>query len=119
MNLPGSRQVGFGKRLLESYPWPQFRPHPEWAAFVREPELGLAGSHWIWFPEGNPAADAPVAKRFCRRTFVLPEGSSVTQARLPIAVDDWFSARLIGCSSSPQNKTTSGAPSGPPAQVGG
>lgn len=28
--LPGSRQVGLGKRLLGRYPWWQFEPHPEW-----------------------------------------------------------------------------------------
>jgi hypothetical protein len=28
--LPGSRQLGLGKRLFERYPWWQFEPHPEW-----------------------------------------------------------------------------------------
>jgi hypothetical protein len=28
--LPGSGQLGLGKRLLERYPWWQFRPHAEW-----------------------------------------------------------------------------------------
>jgi hypothetical protein len=28
--LPGSGQLGIGKRLLERYPWWQFQPHPEW-----------------------------------------------------------------------------------------
>ncbi len=96
MHLPGSRQVGLGKRLFEQYQWPQFRPHPEWVSFLREAELSLEGCHWVWFPEGNPAVDAPVAQRFCRRTFVLPEGKAVSQASLRVAVDDWFSARLNG-----------------------
>lgn len=30
MNLPGSRQLGLGKRLLERYEWWRFEPHPEW-----------------------------------------------------------------------------------------
>lgn len=29
-HLPGSRQVGLGKRLLERYPWWRFESHPEW-----------------------------------------------------------------------------------------
>ncbi len=29
--LPGSGQLGLGKRLLERYPWWRFEPHPEWA----------------------------------------------------------------------------------------
>lgn len=28
--LPGSRQLGLGKRLLERYEWWRFEPHPEW-----------------------------------------------------------------------------------------
>lgn len=28
--LPGSRQVGLAKRLLERYEWWRFEPHPEW-----------------------------------------------------------------------------------------
>jgi len=28
--LPGSGQIGLGKRLLERYPWWQFRPRPDW-----------------------------------------------------------------------------------------
>ena len=96
MNLPGSRQVGLGKRLLEQYPWQQFPPHPEWAAFAGERPLGLEGCQWIWFPEGNPAKDAPAEKRFFRRTFALPEGKAVARARLLVSADDWFSARLNG-----------------------
>ncbi|MCA1595218.1 MAG: glycoside hydrolase family 140 protein, partial [Chloroflexi bacterium] len=34
MNLPGSEQMGFGKKLLESFSWEDFQPHPEWAAFT-------------------------------------------------------------------------------------
>ncbi len=28
--LPGSRELGLGKKLLESYRWWMFEPHPEW-----------------------------------------------------------------------------------------
>jgi len=28
--LPGSKQLGLGKRLLERYPWWEFEAHPEW-----------------------------------------------------------------------------------------
>jgi Protein of unknown function (DUF4038)/Domain of unknown function (DUF5060) len=31
MELPGSRQLGFGKRLLEAYPWSRFESRPDWA----------------------------------------------------------------------------------------
>lgn len=96
MRLPGSSQVGFGKRLLERYPWQRFTPHPEWAAFGEEPAVTLEGSRWIWYPEGEPAKDAPVAQRFFRKSFVLPEDRTITGARLFLSADDWFEARLNG-----------------------
>ena len=73
MRLPGSRQVGLGKKFLEQFAWQEFQPHPEWAAFA--PSM-LGNAAWIWYPEGNPAADAP--------------------ARLRASADDQFSARLNG-----------------------
>jgi hypothetical protein len=30
MNLPGSYQIGLGKKFLEKYQWQKFKPHPEW-----------------------------------------------------------------------------------------
>ncbi|MEW6752708.1 MAG: DUF4038 domain-containing protein [Candidatus Latescibacterota bacterium] len=34
MQLPGSGQLAWGKRLLEQHPWTRFEPHPEWAAYA-------------------------------------------------------------------------------------
>jgi hypothetical protein len=96
MNLPGSRQVGLGKKLFEQFAWQDFEPHPEWASFVARPALSLEGCQWIWFPEGNPAQDAPAARRFFRKTFVLPEGKVIKSAQLRMSADDRFSARLNG-----------------------
>jgi hypothetical protein len=33
MKLPGSRQVGLAKRLLEKFDWWKFEPHPEWVSW--------------------------------------------------------------------------------------
>ena len=41
---------------------------------------------WIWFPEGQPAEDAPAEARFFRRRFELPE--EVRTGVLRIAADD-------------------------------
>jgi len=30
MNLPGSTQLAYGKKLLQQYPWARFELHPEW-----------------------------------------------------------------------------------------
>ncbi|HZM02184.1 MAG TPA: DUF4038 domain-containing protein, partial [Candidatus Saccharimonadales bacterium] len=93
MHLPGSEQIGFGKRFFEQFAWQDFRPHPQWA---RSTQCLLNGSDWIWFPEGNPAVNAPAEKRFFRRTFVLTADREVTGARLRAAADNKFMARLNG-----------------------
>lgn len=93
MHLPGSEEVGFGKRLFEQFAWQDFRPHPEW---VHWSDCPLTNSAWIWFPEGNPAVDAPVAKRFFRKTFVIERGQNVVRARLRLSADDRFTATLNG-----------------------
>jgi hypothetical protein len=109
MNLPGSRQVGLGKKLLEQFAWQTFVPHPEWATYPARTTLSLEGCQWIWFPEGNPAQDAPAAKRFFRRAFVLPEGKVVKSAQLRMSADDRFSARLNG---KPVGSSTTGSAEG-------
>ncbi|MEP6664262.1 MAG: DUF4038 domain-containing protein, partial [Verrucomicrobiota bacterium] len=96
MNLPGSRQVALGGKLFQQYPWHKFEPHPEWAAFARKSGLSFDGCPWIWFPEGKPAQDAPAAKRFFRKAFVLPEGKAIKSAQLRVSADDKFAARLNG-----------------------
>ncbi len=96
MNLPGSRQVGLGKKFLESYPWQRFQPHPEWSSFETNAHVSLADSSWIWFPEGDPAKDAPAAKRYFRKSFVLPANRLIATAALSASADDAFTASLNG-----------------------
>ena len=96
MRLPGSGQLGMAKRLFEKYPWQRFRPHPEWAAYEQNGRATLLGSHWIWFPEGNPVEDAPVAARYFRVAVVLPGGKTITEARLLFSADDAAIAYLNG-----------------------
>lgn len=95
MHLPGSQQVAFGKRFFEQFPWQEFRPHPEWALQVNN-HSSLTKASWIWFPEGNPAVDAPAARRFFRRHFALPPGKEIARASLSVTADDRFAARLNG-----------------------
>ena len=96
MNLPGSTQLGLGKRLLERYPWERLEPHPEWAAFAREALLSLDGCDWVWFPEGSPAQDAPAETRHFRLRFELPEGAAIASATLRASADDAFVAYVNG-----------------------
>jgi len=48
--LPGSRDVGIGKKFLEQYPWQQFEPHPEW---IRSP-ASHQDEHFIPYCAGIP-----------------------------------------------------------------
>lgn len=54
----------------------------------------LEGSSWIWFPEGDPASNAPAATRWFRRTVDLPDG--VVAATLAISADDAFELSVNG-----------------------
>jgi hypothetical protein len=96
MNLPGSKQIALGKTLLEQFPWQQFTPHPEWAGFAQAARLTFEGSQWIWFPDGKPSQDAPVEKRFFRKSFVIQESGNVLEARLRLSADDRFTVSLNG-----------------------
>ena len=96
MNLPGSRQLGLSKALLMEYPWHRFQPHPEWASWPVGGSTDVTWGDWIWYPEGDPTRNAPVASRFFRRTFVLPPGTAFDQAILRMSVDDRFTAFLNG-----------------------
>jgi Protein of unknown function (DUF4038)/Domain of unknown function (DUF5060) len=40
MRLPGSGQLGLAKAFLMRFPWQQFEPHPEWAAWASETRAG-------------------------------------------------------------------------------
>jgi hypothetical protein len=96
MNLPGSRQVGLGKKLFEQYRWWKFKPHPEWATYEASSELTLDRCNWIWFPEGKPASDAPAGKRYFRRAFTLPPDKRIISASLRVSADDRFEAWVNG-----------------------
>lgn len=95
MNLPGSRQIGLGKKFLEDFPWHRCEPQPGTVSWADVKGTNQWGS-WIWFPEGDPRRSAPAEARFFRRIFEVPKGTKVQRAHLSIAVDDRFTAWLNG-----------------------
>jgi hypothetical protein len=99
MNLPGSSQVALGKKLLLEYRWERFEPRRDWASWSDASPITLLGD-WIWFPEGNPAQDAPIAPRYFHKTFELPEGARIQHAVLHCAADDrctvWLNGEQLG-----------------------
>ena len=69
-------------------------PAQEAQAAVTTP-VALTGAHWIWYPEGSPETDAPVATRYLRRTFTAPNGP-YTDAQLVVTGDDTVDVWLNG-----------------------
>ena len=53
-------------------------------------------ANWIWFPEGNPAANALVGTRWFRKVFTVPAGVSVTQATATMTADNSFTLYVNG-----------------------
>ncbi len=96
MNLPGSAQVGFGKKFFEQFAWQKFEPHPEWATYTTKPALSLEGAEWIWYPEGDPKTDAPAEKRYFRRKFEIPLGMKIKSATMRVTADDRFALKVNG-----------------------
>ena len=97
MNLPGSGQVGLGKKLFEKFEWQKFVPHPEWATYARSQRSpNRSGDTGFGTPEGDPTADAPAARRYFRKTFELPAGDDPLHGTLWISADDRFAAYLNG-----------------------
>jgi hypothetical protein len=113
MRLPGSRQVGLAKALLQQYPWQRFEPHPEWAAFKAQPgdpsfapqAAGIPGGvRIIYVPEsqaievrglGSEARCAatyfdPVTGQKAPLGTVQPDSRGVWECRPPPGQDhDW------------------------------
>jgi hypothetical protein len=92
MNLPGSGQLGRAKAFLQQFKWWTMTPAPDSAAYAADSGRAVWGD-WIWYPEGNPAEDAPVAPRWFRRTF---DSNDVIRATLRVAADDRHTAYVNG-----------------------
>ena len=56
----------------------------------------LGGAKWIWFPEGDPAASAPVGMRYFRHVFELPSNQAFRSAAITLTADDQFQLFVNG-----------------------
>ncbi|GAA2363326.1 family 78 glycoside hydrolase catalytic domain [Dactylosporangium salmoneum] len=65
------------------------------APAVAATPVSLSGSHWIWYPEGDPRTTAPVGYRYFRKTFSVPAGA-VSDAQLVVTGDDSVDVWLNG-----------------------
>ncbi|GAA3294099.1 family 78 glycoside hydrolase catalytic domain [Dactylosporangium vinaceum] len=80
-------------------------PATEWTGdFIGQPSVNadVAGATWIWYPEGDPATEAPAATRYFRRTFTL--AGAPASATLVVTGDDTADVWVNGVqlSSSPR-----------------
>ncbi|MFW6163597.1 MAG: glycosyl hydrolase, partial [Planctomycetota bacterium] len=65
----------------------------------------LEGCKWIWYPEGNPAASAPPATRYFRKTISLPPGRKVRSAVFRLTCDNDFVLYVNGTRAGASDRT--------------
>ena len=53
-------------------------------------------AHWIWYPQGNPAASGEPGDRYFRRVFIVDPARPVREARLESTADNAFRVWLNG-----------------------
>ena len=71
MRLPGSRQLGLAKKLLEHYPWHRLEPHPEWATWAAEGGKVAAGNEFeVPYTAGIPGELRITYVPFPRRVMI-------------------------------------------------
>jgi alpha-L-rhamnosidase len=67
---------------------------------VPEQTNSLAGTDWIWFPEGQPQSTAEPATNYFRRMIVIPPGRGIKRARFLYTGDNecrgWINGRDLG-----------------------
>ena len=82
---PSNRKIENG---LAVYSYGKGRVISEITQQQAEKPLQMAGSKWIWYPEGNPAYDAPAGKRFFRTTVQIPENCRILSATALATADN-------------------------------
>ena len=91
---------------LQNANTPRGARHVIWDAAFKPPETTSAGENplehakWIWIKEGNPAVDAPIGKRYFRRSFTLEGTGNIESARVFMTADNsfelWVNGRRAG-----------------------
>lgn len=84
---PWSEPAWWEMGLLDEADW-----QAEWIGLRvdKQDELTLDGAYWIWYPEGNPAVDAPVGAVYFRYAFQSPPVEQLTKAEMLLSADDVY-----------------------------
>ena len=72
------------------------RSEPVTARLKPPAKPSLKGAKWIWFPEGNPAVDAPPGDRYFRRKIVIPADRTIKKASFVGTADNAFELFVNG-----------------------
>ncbi|MGO4184271.1 family 78 glycoside hydrolase catalytic domain [Paenibacillus sp. TAF43_2] len=62
----------------------------DWIGMSDANNMTTEGLKWVWFPEGNPASNAPAGDRYFRKTIQLPLDRTITQGKFLLTADDGF-----------------------------
>jgi alpha-L-rhamnosidase len=62
----------------------------------RSPFQQLTPAKWIWYPEGDPAKQAPAAARWFRTTVEIPAGRTIRHAVFVLGADNQFELTVNG-----------------------
>jgi hypothetical protein len=64
--------------------------------YLQNKEPAFDKCQWIWYPEGNPAQNAPVETCYFRRPILIPAGRQITTATIKITADNVFTLSVNG-----------------------
>lgn len=87
--LKGGRQVGKGRIIRDA-------SGDEFGLPGAGARTALAQARWIWYPEGSPAASAPVGRRYFKRSLVLDPNLQVDSAIFALTADNSFELFVNG-----------------------
>jgi hypothetical protein len=94
MKLPGSAQMGYGKKLFEKYAWHEFQPHPEWVKYADDPPsygpyaTGIPSKvRIIYVPEPRPIRVNGLEPGTSYRAAAFDPQSGKTMELGPVALD--------------------------------
>jgi len=93
-----SERAGWTMGLLDPNDW-----EGKWIGFdasrkrdAQTRKVDLTKAKWIWYPEADTTGGAPVATRYFRTEFLVPEGRQLVAAPCAVAADNSFKMFLNG-----------------------
>jgi hypothetical protein len=69
---------------------------PSSGSEAESPLRRLGPARWIWYPEGNPAASAPVGARYFRRDMSVEPQEKISAATIHVTADNCFRVKVNG-----------------------